>query len=177
MHKGDANKILQRAHAQRGWDRIRATMFLDPYGMGVEWPTLEAIQSTKAVDLWYLVSLAGLYRQATRRESKLDDKKRAALTRMLGTDEWQRAWYAPAVSMDLFGAASEEATRTADLSRIEDYVRDRLVTVFPEVLAPLRLNNDRGSPMFSLYFAMSNPSPAARKVALPIARYILGSGK
>lgn len=175
--KGDANKVLQRATAQPGWDRVRATMFLDPYGMGVEWPTLEAIRSTKAIDLWYLVSLAGLYRQATRRESKLDEKKRAALTRMLGTDEWERAWYARSGTIDLFGPESEESTRTADLNRIEEYVRARLGTVFPEVLPPLRLNNDRGSPMFSLYFAMSNPSPAARKVALPIARYILGSGR
>jgi hypothetical protein len=32
-------------------------VFLDPYGMQVEWSTIEALAATKAVDLWYLFPL------------------------------------------------------------------------------------------------------------------------
>lgn len=173
----DANTALQRAAQWNGWRNVRAAMFLDPYGMGVEWATLQAIQATKAIDLWYLVSLSGLYRQATRQVSKLDEKKRAAITRMLGTDEWEQAWYEGPSSTGLFPELVGDAERTADLNRIEGYVRRRLETLFPTVLGPKRLHNDRGAPMFSLYFAISNPAPSAKRVAAPIARHILGSGR
>jgi len=173
----DANAALQRAGRWNGWRNVRAAMFLDPYGMGVDWATLEAIQATKAVDLWYLVSLSGLYRQATRRVSKLDEKKRAAITRMLGTDGWEQAWYEDTSTAGLFPELSGGAERTADLNRIESYVGRRLEALFPTVLGPKRLHNDRGAPMFSLYFAISNPATSARKVAAPIARHILGSGR
>ncbi|MGE5501903.1 MAG: three-Cys-motif partner protein TcmP, partial [Ignavibacteriales bacterium] len=38
--KGDANKHIQAATNWSGWKSVRAVMFLDPYGMGVEWETL-----------------------------------------------------------------------------------------------------------------------------------------
>lgn len=64
---GDANaEIMKLLSAQKGWVGTRAVMFLDPYGMSVDWQTLEAIRRTEAIDVWYLVSLAGLFRQATR---------------------------------------------------------------------------------------------------------------
>jgi three-Cys-motif partner protein len=63
--EGDANRAIQSEMAWDGWKRTRAVMFLDPYGMDVEWATLEAIAATEAIDVWFLFSLSGLYRQAT----------------------------------------------------------------------------------------------------------------
>jgi three-Cys-motif partner protein len=176
--RGDANRAIQDHIHAVNWKKTRAVMFLDPYGMNVEWRTLEAIRRTEAIDLWYLVSLSGLYRQATHRGSALDEKKRAALTRMLGTPAWETAWYEESRQVDLISMmAPEETRRTASLDRIEAFVLDRLRSLFPEVLEPLRLHNDRNAPMFSLFFAMSNPSPAARKVATPIAKHILAQAR
>jgi three-Cys-motif partner protein len=93
LDKNDANISIQKNVAWDGWNSTRAVMFLDPYGLSVDWETLVAIANTKAIDVWYLVSLAGLFRQAAHDPEKLDDAKRAALTRMLGTDEWVRSWY------------------------------------------------------------------------------------
>jgi len=134
------------------------------------------VRTTGATSLWYLVSLSGLYRQATTKGSALDAKKRAALTRMLGTDAWEKAWYSPDAQGSLLDSLPD-VRRTAGLDRMEAFVGDRLREVFPTVLPPLRLHNDRNAPMFSLFFAMSNPSSAARKVAVPIANHILNSGR
>lgn len=176
--RGDANKAIQDHIHSVNWKKTRAVMFLDPYGMNVEWETLEAIRRTEAIDLWYLVSLSGLYRQATHRGSALDDKKRAAITRMLGTSAWEKAWYEEDRQGDLLSMmTNEEMKRTASLDRIEAFVLERLRSLFPTVLEPLRLRNDRNAPMFSLFFAMSNPSPAAAKVAIPIARHILAQAR
>lgn len=37
--------------------RRRAVVFLDPFGMQVEWRTIERIGQTKAIDLWILFPL------------------------------------------------------------------------------------------------------------------------
>lgn len=73
--EGDANRAIQSEIAWDGWKRTRAVMFLDPYGMDVEWATLKATAATKAIDVWFLFSLSGLYRQATRRSSDIDPTK------------------------------------------------------------------------------------------------------
>lgn len=174
----DANTSIRSNIQWDGWKKARAVMFLDPYGMNVEWATLETIAKTQAVDVWYLVSLSGLFRQATINPENLDDSKRNALTRMLGTDEWLRAWYTEHIEEDMFGTVPRRQTfRWADVTAMERFVGERLRTIFPEVLPPLRLHNERNVPMFALFFAISNPSPRAIGLARNIAGHILkGAG-
>ena len=43
-----------QALCTKDWTSRRAVLFLDPYGMQVEWETIEAIAGTKAIDLWLL---------------------------------------------------------------------------------------------------------------------------
>lgn len=174
---GGADEEIRKLLTRRSWTSIRAVMFLDPCGMSVSWETLQLIKSTRAIDVWYLVSLAGLFRQATKDWSAIDEGKRAAITRMLGTDEWERVWYEPIVEPDLFGTPDEQHHRTADVDQIEEFVQQRLEKLFPKVLKPLRLKNDRGVPMFALFFAISNERPAAIRVATDIANHILNAGR
>lgn len=173
---GDANKEIIKLIGSHRWEGTRAVMFLDPYGMSVEWKTLETIQSTEAIDVWYLVSLSGLFRQATRDAEKLDDSKRAALTRMIGNSDWEKDWYSRTQRVDLFGGVDERLTRTAEVDDMQEYFGKRLRTLFPKVLPPLRLNDDRGIPQFALFFAISNKAPKAVGLASKIAGYILNSG-
>jgi three-Cys-motif partner protein len=150
-------------------------MFLDPYGMNVDWETLQAVAETRAIDVWYLFSLSGLYRQAARRAEAIDDTKRAAITRILGTDEWERELYAePAQGNLLYNPV--ELQRTADVRGLEAYVRTRLQTIFPAVLPPLALPVNSRPQRFSLFFAMSNPDPHAIGLATRIASHILKAG-
>jgi three-Cys-motif partner protein len=72
--EGDANRAIPAQIAWKGGRNARGVMFLDPYGMDVEWATLQAIAETEAIDVWFLFSLSGLYRQATRRSSDIDPK-------------------------------------------------------------------------------------------------------
>lgn len=176
VHRGDANDLLKLAKDWNGWKSTRAVVFLDPYGLQVDWATLEAIARTKAMDIWYLVSLSGLYRQATKNPSDLCEVKRASLTRFLGTDAWEQAWYNSKAHRDLFGDEFVETKRTSDLAVLEDFVSARFKTIFPRVAGPKRLYNDQGAPMFSLFFLMANPSPAAWNAAKPIVEHLLKAG-
>jgi three-Cys-motif partner protein len=182
LRQGDANALIKEICRTTKWRGpgapkrgIRAVLFLDPYGMNVEFDTLKTIRDTRAIDVWYLFSLSGIYRQAARSKPKLTPAKREAITRILGTAEWEEKFYADAGGSDLFGGAIE-GYRTADVDAIEAYVRGRLATVFPKVTNPLRLHNAANAPIFSLFFAMSNPDPSAIGLAMRGANHILKAG-
>jgi three-Cys-motif partner protein len=53
----EANSCVRRWCANTDWRHNRAVVFLDPYGMQVEWPTIEAVAQTHAIDLWLLFPL------------------------------------------------------------------------------------------------------------------------
>ncbi|UWU89605.1 three-Cys-motif partner protein TcmP [Bradyrhizobium sp. CB1015] len=175
--KNDANEGLKSLLASNSWRSTRAVLFLDPYGMEVDWSTLVAIAKTQAIDVWYLFSLAGFYRQATRDHADLDEDKRAALTRMLGTDEWERELYSANTTYDLFGGDDGVSLRReADLVALEAYAKRRLETIFGAVLDPLPLPLHERPQRFSLFFCISSQNPAAIKLARTVGNHILKAG-
>jgi len=163
----DANTAIRKLVERRSWAGVRAVMFLDPYGMKVNWETLEAIRKTEAIDVWYLVSLEGLFRQATLDRDKLTDEKRAAITRMVGEPNWENEWYPQSTNRSLLdimtsaNAPSGGTRRVANIDEMETYFQRRLAQLFPKVLNPIRLKNKGGVETFALFFAVSNPKPEA----------------
>jgi len=173
--RDDANAALPRAlHPLSADDR--AVVFLDPYGMQVAWDTLRQLAATKIVDVWYLFPLSGLYRQATLRADDIDEDKAAALTRILGTEEWRDAFYGRPAIEDLFEKTSD--VRKVDVPQMLGWVKRRLETIFPTVAEPKLLyqttvSGKPGAPLFALFFLISNPSPKARGLALKFANAVL----
>lgn len=181
----DANGIVQRLCRNLPWHEsrpgmpggMRGLLFLDPYGMEVDWATIEAVAATEAVDMWCFFPLMGLYRQAPREILRIDETQRRRLNAVLGTTEWEDRWYGnPHGPTDLFQDPAT-AVRIADVNAIEEYVRERLAGIFRgTVLTPRRIFNANGSPIASLFFAVANPNRKAVAVATRIAGHILNSG-
>jgi len=57
VRAADANEFLQEWCRDTDWDKNRAVVFLNPYGMQVDWSTIEAIAATEAIDRWILFPL------------------------------------------------------------------------------------------------------------------------
>jgi len=171
LYHGDANELLPRILIELSPSTWRGVIFLDPYGMNVDWTTLQAVAKTELLDVWYLFPISGVYRQAARSMSAVDEYKAAALDRCLGTAEWRDAFYRESGQLDLFGDAPE-VSRFANVDGIEQFVRARLQQIFPSVSKPLRLPRT-GAPLYSLFFAVSNKSPRAIGLAQKIAKAIL----
>ena len=180
LKNGDANANVRKLCERVPWHNaqgdilgMRGVVFLDPFGMEVEWATVEAIAKTRALDCWYFFPLSGLYRNAPINPLKLDAYKERSLDRVLGATDWRTRWYEHPVEQDMFETEAQ-ATRRADVDAIENYVKERLESVFKgAVMKPLRLRHNGGAPMASLFFAVSNPAPAAVGLALRMASYIL----
>jgi three-Cys-motif partner protein len=114
--RDDANHALPACLGVLDPRRDRAIVFLDPYGMQVQWHTLEEISASRLADVWYLFPLSGLYRQATRDAAAIDEDKAASLTRLLGTEQWRDAFYRPSAQQDFFwtGIRSAECGNTGN---------------------------------------------------------------
>jgi three-Cys-motif partner protein len=167
---GDANAVLKSWCGERNWQKERAVVFLDPYGMQVEWDTIEALGKTKAIDLWYLFPLGvGVARLLTH-DGNIDESWQKRLDLSFGTTEWRSRFYKIEKTQDLFGDR-ETLERDATVENIQGFIQERLATCFTKVAKGLVLRNSKFSPLYSLCFAAANERGAP--TALKIAQHIL----
>lgn len=182
--RGDANTQLQRLFSSSPWIKgspqsslQRAVVFLDPYGMNVRWETLKILAATKRVDVWYLFPLHAALRQLAHKHGAVDETKRAALTEVFGTPDWEEEFYREAQKgRDLFDVVGSSRERIADPDKVEAYARRRLQSIFTFVSEPIPLLARRGLRAFSLFLATGNSSPQAvelikRGVAAQVKKY------
>lgn len=168
---GDANMHLKTLCAQINWKKTRAVFFLDPYGMQVEWSTIEAIAKTKAADLWLLFPLGMAVTRLLKKQRPPSGAWAGRLSLVFGTEDWKEIFYPKRTMRTLFGDIVMRR-REANWSEIKEYFIDRLEHVFVKVANnPLVLRNSKNVPLFLLCFAASNPKKA--KLAIEIAQNIL----
>ena len=168
--QSDANEYLNDL-CGKDWRGHRAVLFLDPYGMEVEWQTVTAIADTRAIDLWILFPLGIAVNRLLKRNGDVDTTVRHKLDRFFGTTAWYDTFYEIASSPTLFG---EEMVirKKSDFQSIAQYFVERLQTVFTGVANnPLPLYNSKNNPLYLLCFAAGNPRGAS--TAVKIAQDIL----
>ncbi|MGI4791826.1 MAG: three-Cys-motif partner protein TcmP [Janthinobacterium lividum] len=174
IENAEANQYLKNWCQSTDWSKKRAVLFLDPFGMQVEWSLLEAIAGTHAIDMWLLFPIGmGVNRLLTRSEPP--PKPWAdRLTKALGTYDWREAFYPSVVDMTLFGDVETQSKKTS-FAGIANYFVARLNTIFPNGVAenPILLRNSRNTPLYLLCFATSSQKESVRRAALDIAQDIL----
>jgi three-Cys-motif partner protein len=172
VERADANDYLREWCGQTDWQRHRAVVFLDPYGMQVDWATIEAIAATKAVDLWVLFPLGMAVNRLLTKNEPPPKKWADALTRFFGNDEWKQEFYPKKTERTLFGDEQTER-KEANFDRIGRFFLKRLKAVFARVVPnPLVLTNSKDVPIYLLCFAAGNPkgAPTAIKIAKDILK-------
>ena len=171
VRQGEANEIIQQLCADpQKWYLRRAVLFLDPYGMQVEWKTIEAVASTKAIDLWLLVPLGmGMNRLATK-SGKLPESWRQRMNAFLGTEDWYDEFYKAETMPTLFGDSQVQVKASMDVRA--RYFNNRLKQVFAGVAEePGVLLNSSNNPLYLLCFAVGNER--GKEIALRIANHLL----
>jgi three-Cys-motif partner protein len=167
----NANTFLQQWCRETDWRTYRAVVFLDPYGMDVEWATIEAIAQTHAIDLWLLFPLGQAVNRLLTRHGPPEEAWAQRLTRMFGTEAWKNAFYRVPTQGTLFGGTTT-LEKDADFDTIGAFFVQRLETVFaPVVQKPLPLRNTKNVPIYLLCFAAGNSTGAP--TAVRIASHIL----
>lgn len=163
VQRTDANAALQELFRTAPWSggprsgRQRGVVFLDPYGMSVDWHTLEVLAATKRVDVWYLFPRKAVVQQLAHDIRGVDANKRYKLAQIFGSDDWERQFYQQRPPQgSLFDVLpTSELRRAASPEQISAFARKRLKTLFCYVSEPLPLLvNGRG--FFELYCLSNN---------------------
>lgn len=169
VEPGEANEQIRKICA-KDWGAHRAVLFLDPYGMQVEWQTIEAIAKTKAIDLWLLFPLGiGVSRLLTR-SGTIPKGWRARLDTLLGTTDWYDEFYRIEHTPNLFGSDEERVVKATN-ETIARYFNKRLESIFAGVAEPGVLRNSANNPLYLLCFAVGNER--GKDIALRIANHLL----
>ena len=163
----NANQSLTNLCREREWRTNRALVFLDPYGMQIEWQTIESIAKTQAIDLWLLFPIGMGVNRLLRKDGKILPSERQTLDQFFGRDDWFDEFYQLARQKSLFNEEDELEKRDDILSEIEQYFLKCLESVFAMVAKnPLPLRNSKNSLMYLLCFAAGNPNaPKALEIA------------
>lgn len=169
----ESNSYLQRI-CRKNWKNHRAVVFLDPYGMQVKWKTIEAIASTKTIDLWILFPLGQAINRLLKKDGNIRHSIKKKLTEFFGEENWFDAFYANLNQMSIINEKSKKYQKIADFNKISSYFSERLDTIFKGVASnPRPLYNSTNNPLFLLFFAAGNERGAS--TAIKIANQILKS--
>jgi three-Cys-motif partner protein len=153
---GDANPLI-RDLASSLSSRERALVFLDPYGLQVEWGTVEALGLSKRADVFINFSLMGVVRNLRRRGGPAPGF-RLLVERVMGNSKWLDDVYAlqGRLDEDPIAVRSELAADT-----VAGHYSRALHTVFAHVSRAAIMRNTRGSPVYALVLASQRPRAVA----------------
>jgi three-Cys-motif partner protein len=169
VQTGDANQVLNGLCQSINWQNTRAAVFIDPYGMQVNWSTLESLAATKAVDIALLYPTGPLNRMLTK-DGKIPAPWEKRIDEHLGPCDWRNASYRETDQIDLFLPDSSALKKTMKAEGLRQFVLERLESIFPFVCErQLALRNSRGAVLYHLFIICANPSPAAKALAKRLA--------
>lgn len=148
----------------------RVLVFIDPYGMALEWASIEALKGY-GIDLWILVPTGIGVNRLLKVNGDISDSWVKKLEKFLGLPEKEIFDYFYRIKKDLtlFG---EETINIKEMHAIEKagaLYKKRLNEVFKFVSEPFPLKNSTGSVMYHFMMATNN------KAALKIANHIIKS--
>lgn len=154
VHSGDCNVILRHSIVPtlpRSSFR-RAIAFLDPFGMQLEWGTLEDVARVETIEVFLNLSVMAINRNVrVRRAEEIDPSKRARMDRFWGA-EWEAELYEE--DLTLFGADTVLIKQSG--KELGQRFRKRLMQIFPYCTVPVLMTNSKNAPLYCLLFAGHN---------------------
>jgi three-Cys-motif partner protein len=183
--KGEANDELAKLVGSHPWSRrdtgnSRGVVFLDPYALHVDWQTLQALASTRVLDVWYLFPIRDTIRQLAH-DFRGIGPKAPMLDRVLGP-EWRELYSIKPerdAPTDMFAWVDQqvepeqpELQRVVSQKQFERWLKQRLETEFQFVSEPLPLLASPNRQLFSLFLGVSNPSKSAIDLAKHFVSYV-----
>lgn len=163
IEHGDCNLILRRQVAMgiTRASRQRGLVFLDPYGLQVEWETVEALARAGTLDIFVNFPIMGITR-LLKRDEYPEEQVSQLLNRIMGSSAWVGQTYRPAEQMTFVG----DQLIVRDTLRAEwlaSLYAEQLGHIFPYVSEPVIMRNRRNGPLYAL--CVASHKQAATKIA------------
>jgi len=137
----------------------RAFVFLDPYGLQVDWETVRELANTRTCDIFVNFSVMGVTRLLPRDQNP-EPEVIEQLSKVMGSTNWITEIYRkpPGIQLDLFGNPTESTSSrgTIQAEWLASLYTEQLRSLFPHVSRPVLMRNSTNSAMYALCLASHN---------------------
>ena len=164
---GDANEItIQLANALKRNNKLKALALLDPFGMSIDWNTIETV-SGKNIDLWILIPSGVIVNRLLKKNGELMHPDRMVRFFGMSEDDIKQRFYYRKTEPSLFGDIEVVEKRANSIRLIAELYVERLGELFPYVTPePLVMRNKHNVPIF--HFVCASFNQTAVKIAQQI---------
>ena len=165
---GDANKWLKELSRTLKTKKFSALIFLDPFGMQIDWQSIESFKETRS-DIWILIPTGVIVNRLLDKKGELKFLKKLQSFFGLSEEQIRKEFYETKVEDTLFGEAEITRKVLQPIEKISYLYLKRLNTIWGYTISkPLRLDNNHGFPIFHFAFASNNEN--AVKIANQIIK-------
>lgn len=157
-------KLVDLTKFLKSNDQYRALLFIDPYGMEVQWASIAALRNF-GIDLWILVPTGVSANRLLKRDGKISDEWYRSLEIFLGIsrEEIDKRFYKTRIISTLFGDETKTTKVAESVAKLGTLYSDRLKEIFKYVSEPFVLKNSMNSVMY--HFMMATNNKVAHKIA------------
>jgi three-Cys-motif partner protein len=158
IRQGNCNEILCSEVIRRITyaSKQRAFVFLDPYGLQVDWQTVRKLANTKTYDIFINFSVMGVTRLLPR-DQRPEGEVLEQLNKVMGSTNWLDQIYQPPRQLSFFPelepALSRETIKAEELASL---YAEQLRSLFPHVSKPVLMKNSTNSVLYALCLASHN---------------------
>lgn len=163
--QADCNeKIMSLAEYLKVNKDYRALAFIDPYGMSVNWKSIDALREL-GVDLWILVPTGMGVTRMLKNNGEISDAWFSKLENFLGLSRENilNHFYNKKSIITLFGEESSLEKQKNTVNKVGQLYAKRLRTVFKFTSDSFVMKNSMNSIMY--HFMMATNNPIALKIA------------
>ena len=162
-------KIIAMAKFLKENKSYRVLAFVDPYGMAVNWSSIETLKGL-GIDLWILVPTGIGVNRLLKKNGDISESWLKKLQNFLGVtkEEILEVFYKKFKQMHLFDSGVTLIKEEDAIHRIHKLYEQRLKTIFKMVSEPFILRNSSNSIMF--HFMMATNNGAALNIANDVVK-------
>lgn len=165
---GDANDMTKQLGAALKRDtHLKSLALLDPFGMSIDWSTIEAIAG-QSIDLWILLPSGVIINRLLEKDGSLKHHEKLEQFFGMQKDDIKSWFYHPHTQMDIWGETQEWYEKKDNpIQLIADLYVERLGGLFPYVTnQPLVMFNSQNVPIY--HFVCASFNQTAVKIAQQI---------
>lgn len=169
FRQGDANQWIKELAAALNKDKkLKALVLLDPFGMQINWESIELLKDT-ASDVWILVPSGVIINRLLDKKGQLINISKLCSFFGMTEEEIRKEFYSENVNTTLFGEETRVQKKPDPIRNITDLYVKRLAEIWKHVTKePLVMKNTKNVAIFHFVFASNKPA------GLKIAKDIIG---
>ncbi|MUL36832.1 three-Cys-motif partner protein TcmP [Gloeocapsopsis dulcis] len=164
IRQGNCNEILCNEivpHIPYS-SKTRAFVFLDPYGLQVDWNTIRELANTETCDIFINFSVMGVTRLLPR-DQRPAPHVEEQINKVMGNTDWIEQIYKPPVQLQLNLFADQDPALSRETLKGEwlaSLYTEQLRSLVPHVSNPVLMKNSTNSVLYALCLASHNKTAA-----------------